>query len=92
MYSVKGRLVSTFLTVALILGQLAFLHHSLDLSDHADGEPCFSCLLSASLDHGLIDPPPTAEIQATHCPGNNWQGQPVLSSFTNTFLARAPPA
>jgi len=92
MYSAKARLASTFLTVALILGQLAFLHHSLDLGDHADGEPCILCLLSAGIDNGLIQNHPTAEIQPTHCLGNNWQGQPVISSFTNTFLARAPPA
>jgi len=92
MYSAKARLASTFLTVALILGQLAYVHHSLDLGGHADGEPCTYCLLSGSLDHGLIQNHPTAEIQPTHCLVNNWQGQPVISSFTNTFLARAPPA
>ncbi|MDB4307930.1 hypothetical protein N9985_01435 [Gammaproteobacteria bacterium] len=92
MYSAKGRLVSTFLAVILILGQLAFVHHTLDLGGHADGEPCILCLLSAGLDHGLIQNHPPAEIQPTRGLGNNWQGLPILFSVTKAFLARAPPA
>ena len=92
MYSTKGKLTSTFLAVVLILGQLAYVHHGLDLGGHADGEPCTYCLLSGSLDHGLIQNHLPADIQPPHGPGNNWQGLPVISSFTNTFLARAPPA
>jgi len=92
MYSAKARFASTFLTVALILGQLAFLHHSLDLGGHEDSEPCILCLLSAGIDNGLIQNHPAADIRPTHCLGNNWQGQLVISSFTNTFQARAPPA
>ena len=92
MYSAKGKLTSTFLAVVLILGQLAYVHHSFDLGGHADGEPCIYCLLSGSLDHESIQHHPPADIQPTHGPGNNWQGLPILFSVTKAFLARAPPA
>ena len=92
MYSTKGKLTSTFLAVVLILGQLAYVHHSFDLGGHADGEPCTYCLLSGSLDHGLIQNHPPAEIQPTRGLGNNWQSLPILFSVTKAFLARAPPA
>ncbi len=92
MYSTKDRLTSTFLAVVLILGQLAYVHHSSDLGGHADGEPCIYCLLSGSLDHGLIQNHLPAEIQPIHGLVNNWQGLPIVFSVTNTFLARAPPA
>ena len=81
-----------FLAIVLILGQFAFVQHSSDVVGHADGESCMSCLLSGSLDHGLIQDSPPAEILPIHGPDNNWQGLPVVFSVTNSFQARAPPA
>jgi len=92
LYSTNNRLTSLFLAIVLILGQFAFAQHNADVHGHADNESCFSCLLSGSLDHGLIQDNPPAGILPIHGPANNWQGLPVVFSVTNSFQARAPPA
>ena len=92
MYSVKDRFTSTLLAVVLILGQLAFVHHTLDLSSHVDGEPCKLCLLSAGLDQALAQKHQSIEIKQIRGLASNWQDFQILPSITTAFLARAPPA
>ena len=88
----KDKFTSTLLAVVLILGQLAFAHHALDLSSHADGEYCDLCLLSASLDQALAQKHYPAANETTRGLSGNWQDLLTLQAVTPVFLARAPPA
>ena len=92
LYSTKNRFTFMILAIVLILGQFAFVFHSSDVDSHVDDESCIFCLLSGSLDHGLIQDNSPAEILPIHGLDNNWQGLPIVFSVTNTFQARAPPA
>ena len=88
----KDRFTSTFLAVALILGQLAFVHHVLDQSSHTDGEPCKLCLLSAGLDQALEQKHQSIGYKPIRGLAGNWQDLLNLQTITTAFLARAPPA
>jgi len=92
MYPMKDKLTSTLLAVVLILGQLAFAHHALDLSSHEDGEYCELCLLSASLDQALAQKHQPAANELSHGLTGNWKDLLTLQTVTPAFLARAPPA
>ena len=92
MYLAKVKFISTFLAVVLILGQLAFVHHALDLSSHTDDEPCKLCLLSAGLDQALEQKHPSVKHKPNRGLAGNWQGLLNLQTVTTAFLARAPPA
>ena len=91
MYPTKDKFTSTLLAVVLILGQLAFAQHALDLSSHADGEYCELCLLSASLDQVLAQKHHPAANEPTRGLSGNWQDLVTLQTVTPVFLARAPP-
>lgn len=90
-HPVKDKLTSTVLAAVLILSQLVFLHHTLDLSSHADGEACELCLLSTGLDQGLEERNQTLEIQSLRGFTVSWQNLIHLQPVTVAFLARAPP-
>ena len=92
MYPAKDRFNSTLLAVVLILGQLAFVHHALDMDSHADGKPCKLCLLSAGLDQALAQKHQPIEIKPIRGLTSNWQDLLNLQPVTTAFLARAPPA
>ena len=92
MYLAKDKFTSTFLAVVLILGQLAFVHHALDLSSHTDDESCKLCLLSAGLDQALAQNHQSIEIKQIRGLASNWQAFQFLPSITTAFMARAPPA
>ena len=87
----KNRFTTTLLAAALILGQLVFLQHALDLHSHAGDEPCELCLISTGLDlaPGHVSMP--AGIQQTHRLAGAWQEHTDLQPVTPAFLARAPP-
>lgn len=92
MYLAKDKITSTLLAVVLILGQLAFVHHTLDLSSHTDDEPCKLCLLSAGLDQALEQKHQSIEHKPIRGLAGNWQDLLNLQTVTTAFLARAPPA
>jgi len=92
MYPTKDKFTSTLLAIVLILGQLAFVHHALDQSSHADGEPCALCLLSAGLDQALAQKHQSIEHKPIRGLAGNWQDLLNLQTVTTAFLARAPPA
>lgn len=92
MYPTKDKITSTLLAVVLVLGQLAFVHHALDLSSHTDHEPCKLCLLSAGLDQALEQKHQSIVHMPIHGLAGNWQDLLNLQTVTTAFLARAPPA
>ena len=90
-YAVYNRFTSTLLAAVLILGQLAFVQHALDLQSHADDEPCELCLISAGLDQALGPERASVEPQPLHSLACTLQEGTDLRSVTPAFLARAPP-
>jgi hypothetical protein len=90
-HPVKHKFTSTLLAAVLILSQLVFLHHAIDLSSHADGEACELCLLSAGLDQALEDKHQTLEFQSFRGLTVSWPNLIHLQPITMAFLARAPP-
>jgi len=89
---VKNRFTSTLLAAALILGQLAFQQHVLDLHSHAQDEPCKLCLFSTGLDLAPGHDSPSAGIPQTHSLAGTWRHLIDLPPVTPVFLARAPPS
>ena len=87
----NNRVTSILLAAGLILGQLAFLQHALDLHSHAGDEPCELCLISTGLDLAPGHDSPSAGVPLTHRLSGTWQERTDLPPVTPAFLARAPP-
>ena len=79
------------LAVFLLLGQLAFMQHALDLDAHPAGEHCKICLLAHGFDHaltGIIQLPDNVFESALPY---HRQFSTHASSVYTVFLARGPP-
>jgi hypothetical protein len=83
--------ITTPLVIGLILAQLVYVQHALDLSSHLDDSPCEVCLLSAGLDQALGQNYQSVEFQPAHGLAGGCQDIPNPLPLTTAFLARAPP-